>query len=262
MRRYYIVSGIFLIRSIIDFAIAAPVLVQGTRQAGANVVRMPEDAMTILGKRGDDDLDKVFLIFEDHFIKPEETSAARPSSPSTESDADYELVDAHALSNPGPSTESGHELPEVHAPPPTQLFTTWFHPDHADYGLMGHAPRPNLGPSNPRPSTESDSDHRPAVEEPPSIPASQTVFDAGQENQVVHPPPPPGSALPKEFDDDMYIPDRRSMGADSRLENLQAVSDALKGNAKESRRMSGTARDAPNVAQRELQRERSLDPGE
>jgi hypothetical protein len=52
------------------------------------------------------------------------------------------------------------------------------------------------------------------------------------------------------------------MGADSRLDNLQAISDALKGNAKESRRMSGTARDVLNAAQRELQRERSLDPGE
>jgi len=57
-------------------------------------------------------------------------------------------------------------------------------------------------------------------------------------------------------------PDRRSMGADSRLENLQAVSDALKGNAKESRRISGTARDVLSAARRELQRERSLDPGE
>jgi hypothetical protein len=265
MRRYYIVSGIFLILPIIDFAIAAPVLVQGTRQAGADVMRMPEDAMTILGNRGDDDLDKVFLVFEDYFIKPEETSTARPSSPSTVSDAGYELVDAHALPDPGPSTESGHALPvEVYEPIlSTQRFSTWFHPDHADYGLMGHATRPNLGPSNPRPSTESDSDHRQAVEEPPSIPASQTEFDADQKNQGAHPPPPsPGSASPTKLDDERDMPDRRSMGADSRLENLQAVGDALKGNVKELRRISGTARDVLNAAQRKSQRERLLNPGE
>src|SRR5882762_5031626 len=51
------------------------------------------------------------------------------------------------------------------------------------------------------------------------------------------------------------------MGTDSRLENLQvqAVRDALKGNAKQSRRISGTARDVLKAAQWELQRERSLD---
>jgi hypothetical protein len=38
--------------------------------------------------------------------------------------------------------------------------------------------------------------------------------------------------------------------------------NALKGNAKESRRISGTARDVLKAAQRELQLERSLDPGE
>jgi hypothetical protein len=53
-----------------------------------------------------------------------------------------------------------------------------------------------------------------------------------------------------------------SRWARTQLENLQAVSDALKGNAKESRHISGTARDVLIVAQRELQRERSRDPGE
>jgi hypothetical protein len=38
------------------------------------------------------------------------------------------------------------------------------------------------------------------------------------------------------------------MGADSWLENLQAVSDASIGNAKESRRISGIASDVLNTA--------------
>jgi hypothetical protein len=240
--------------------------------------------MAMLGKRAGE-LDKLLYTYKDYLAKQGESSASRPLSspppsgpdhewtvvekpppsipekPSTMSDADYELVGAHGLPNPGPSTESGHESTEVHAPLSTQVFPTWFDSDRADDGSMrAHASPPNLVPSNPRPSTESDSDHRLVADEPPSRPASPTEFAGDQENPVVHPP----SSLPKDFDDDMYEPDRRSMslGADSRSENPQAISDALKGNAKESRRISGTARDVLNVAQRELQRERSLDPGE
>jgi hypothetical protein len=134
-----------------------------------------------------------------------------------------------------------------------------------------------VGLSNPGPlTTEFDFDHRLIVEEPPSRPASPTEFDADQEYQVVHPPAPsPGSASPTKPDYEMVDvppsssvsstnPERQSMGAGShsQLENLQAVSDALKGNAKESRHISGTARDVLDVAQRELQRVRSRDPGE
>jgi hypothetical protein len=309
MRRYYIVSGILLILPIIDFALAAPVLVQENRQAGVDVVHISEDAITILGKRGNE-LDEVWLKylnhFENHFAKLEEPSAARPSSSSppsgpdrawtdferplpsipaapspvsspdralpnagsstesghelikwddspgpsspassTMSDADFELVGAHAPPNPWPSTEFDHEVTGVHTPLSSPVFPTWFLTDH---GFMGpHAPQPNLGP---------DSDHRLVVEEPPSRPASPTEFDADHGYQEVHPPPPsPGSASSTNSG-------RRSMGAESQLENLQAVSDALKGNAKESRRISGTARDVLNAAQRELQPERSLNPGE
>ncbi|KAF8502863.1 hypothetical protein F5888DRAFT_1667675 [Russula emetica] len=227
MLRYCIVSGITLILLIIDFAIAAPVLVQEKRQVGVNLVQMPEDAITMLRKRGDD-FNKIFLVYEDHFAKPEESSAARPSSSSppsepdhgwtnvehpppsipekspTMSDADYEIVEADALPNPGPSTVSGHE-----------------------HGLP--------------------------VEEPLSRPALPTEDDADDEYEVVHPPPPTESDhvvedVPPSSPVSSTRPDRRSMAADSRLENHQAVSDALKDNAKESRRISGTARDVLNAA--------------
>ena len=276
MRRYYVVSGILLILPIIDFALAAPVLVQENRQAGVDV-HTPEDSIITLGKRGDD-LNKLFSMFEDHFTKPE-SSAARPSlssppsgpdhgwtnvekplpsipekpspvsSPdnappnpesltepghelvggdappgpsrpasSTMSDADHELVGAHEPPNPGLSTESDHQSTAVHAPLSTPVFPTWFLTDH---GYMGpHAPKPDLG---------SDSDHRFVVEEPPS---SHEYMD---EYQMVHPPPTsPRSALPIESDHEMVdVPPsssvsstnhkRQSMGAHSRLENLQAM---------------------------------------
>jgi hypothetical protein len=53
MRRYDIVYGILLIISIIDFAVAAPILVHEKRQARFDVVHIPRDAVTVLGKRLD-----------------------------------------------------------------------------------------------------------------------------------------------------------------------------------------------------------------
>jgi hypothetical protein len=229
MHSYYIVSGIILILSTIDFAAAAPVLAQEKRQAPAK--HIPEDSITMLGKRGGD-WSTLFTLTEDHFPKPEESSAARPlssslssvpddewavvdkpllsvpeKSSSTMSDADYEFVGVHALPNAKSSIASGHE------------------------GLMGaHASQPNLNPSNARPLTESESENRLAVAGAPSRPTPPTEFDAGQEYQVARPPqtvpkPSPGSASPTEYDPFYWkaygdIPDRRSMGADSRLENL------------------------------------------
>jgi hypothetical protein len=86
MRRYYIVSGILLILPIIDFAVAAPALVQEKRQVGVDAVHIPEAAITMLEKRGDE-LNELWFNylshFENYFAKPEESSVARPppSSP-------------------------------------------------------------------------------------------------------------------------------------------------------------------------------------
>jgi hypothetical protein len=72
MRRYYIVSGILLILPIINFAVAAPVLVQEKRQAVVDVAHIPKDVITMLGKRGDSEtfeelLLKLFGVPEDHY---------------------------------------------------------------------------------------------------------------------------------------------------------------------------------------------------
>jgi len=70
-----------------------------------------------------------------------------PSGPglsSTMSEADHELVGAHAPPNPGSSTESDHDLTRVRAPLSSPVHPTWF---GADHGLMGahdsdwHEPR-------------------------------------------------------------------------------------------------------------------------
>jgi hypothetical protein len=71
MRLYYIVSGILLILPIINLVVTAPVLVQEKLQARVDVVHMPKDAGTKLGKRGGE-LDelwvKLFGYPEDHFF--------------------------------------------------------------------------------------------------------------------------------------------------------------------------------------------------
>ena len=80
MRRYDIVSGIFLILSIIDFALTAPVLVQEEHQAHVDMVHIPKDVITMLGKRTNelDDLGKLLKSLE----TPGESSETHASSSS------------------------------------------------------------------------------------------------------------------------------------------------------------------------------------
>ncbi|KAI0276419.1 hypothetical protein BGY98DRAFT_1187788 [Russula aff. rugulosa BPL654] len=84
----HIVSGIFLIFLIINFAVAAPVLVQEKLQARVDVVHIPKHAVTMLGKRAGE-LDEILWDAEGHYFvrpeysaKPGESSATRPSSSS------------------------------------------------------------------------------------------------------------------------------------------------------------------------------------
>src|SRR6266849_3030147 len=82
MRRYYTVFGILLIPHIINFAVAAPVLVLKKPQAGVDVV---QDAVTTLGKRGGE-LDARFpALFG---VMEADRHAARPSSSSPSAPAD------------------------------------------------------------------------------------------------------------------------------------------------------------------------------
>ncbi|KAI0271895.1 hypothetical protein BGY98DRAFT_1100142 [Russula aff. rugulosa BPL654] len=248
MRRYHIVSGIILILPIIDFAVAAPVLAQEKRQASIDMELIPKDTTAMLEKRGDelDDLSKLMLVYDNHFskpdlvhddyfAKPEEESAAPPSSSSLPSGPDDEWTGVKKPLPPipeEPPIESDHELTSVHAPLSSPVFPTWFNPDSGLTDWEAHAPQPNSGPSNPRPSTELDSENMLVAEEPPSRSTSPTELEADHEYEMVHPPtqsdhemvdvPPSSSASSTN-------PVGRSMGTDFRLENLQAVSDALKG---------------------------------
>jgi hypothetical protein len=95
------VAGVLFIIPIVDFALAAPVLAQEKCQACAEIANIPENPVTVFGKRGGlGEIEEVGgRYIENWFAKPEQKPAASvsdhgkaPSSSITESD--YVLVDA------------------------------------------------------------------------------------------------------------------------------------------------------------------------
>ena len=74
MHLYHTVFGTLFILCIIDFAVAAPVLVQVKPQARVEVAHKPEDAMSMFEKRAGKEVDELFLqIFgEGHSSPPAE----------------------------------------------------------------------------------------------------------------------------------------------------------------------------------------------
>jgi hypothetical protein len=193
MRRYYIFSGILLILPIIDFAIAAPVSVQEDRQAYVDVVHIPEEAMSMLGKRMEfNELWNKFLTDPDkkYFPKPEgsrPTPSALPApawmdvQPLPEEPPPLSNPD-HAPLNPGSLTDSRHEsMKEDALPKPSgQASSTMFSADHEIIGA--HAL------SNPGLSTESDHE----MVDVPSSSGSASPIESAHETVV----PPTSPELP------------------------------------------------------------------
>src|ERR1700747_2603198 len=84
MRRYDIVSGILLILSITNFALAAPVYVKEKHQACVNVVHIPKNVISVLGKRGGgEDLEKLESFVEEHFKTSENPVGSSDAHAST-----------------------------------------------------------------------------------------------------------------------------------------------------------------------------------
>ena len=152
MRLYYIVSGI-LILSITGLAVAAPVPGQQKHQPGAHVVHIPEDAITVLGKRGDEwkVLHKLRIL--SLFGKPEDSEATHSSSsepadrvtdvnqPSPSNTASEESL---LVSSTASSTKSQYESMdwEPSGPASSTMFS-----ENENHELMGAHSLPNPGPS-------------------------------------------------------------------------------------------------------------------
>jgi hypothetical protein len=104
--RYDVVSRILLVLSIIDFALAVPVLVQEKHQACVDAVHIPKDVVTTLGKRGDDELEKLLEKYFNAMGKLVESSGPHASLSSASLGPDHgptNVVQAPA-SNPASST--------------------------------------------------------------------------------------------------------------------------------------------------------------
>jgi hypothetical protein len=76
MRLHFVVSGILLTLHFIDFALAAPVPAQEIPHTGDDVMDIPKDATTMLGKRDSKFNDLLFVLFGDRYVNPEELPAA------------------------------------------------------------------------------------------------------------------------------------------------------------------------------------------
>jgi hypothetical protein len=110
MRRYDIVSGIFLIFSIVDFAFVVPVSAQEKRQTYVDMVHIPEDVITVLGKRGGEELGNVVREYFKTWEKPIDSSGTHASSSSPVPGPDHGST--NAVESPGPNPASSTANPD------------------------------------------------------------------------------------------------------------------------------------------------------
>ena len=173
-RLYYIVSGILLILPI-NFAVAAPMLAQQKPESHVDVVHMPEDAMTMLGKRAGE-FDKLFQdIFGDteseSFAIPEESATLPSSSSQPSGPADESMT----VEKPQPSIE---EPPQVSSPdraPQSGLKKMWLkkwqksivHPEGHSFINPDES---SVTPPSPSPQFSGPDDGSMAIKDPlPSV---------------------------------------------------------------------------------------------
>jgi hypothetical protein len=175
---------------------------------------------------------------ESGLTREKQVEHAQKPNPGLSKDPDSEWISLDDLPPPRLALpeefghESGHEYVTV---------------DRVDHGQQ----------SNPGPSTKPE--HEVVTAPLPNL-GSPKVSDSEPEDREVVARPPPSS------DPEVHL-DHQSSSEDSQPEDPQAAVDAAryaaKGKAKVERRISGTARDVGNAAQKELQPvERSLDPRE
>ena len=177
----YIIFGIFII---VDFALAAPVLVEEKFQAGADLADIPGYPVVELGKRGDTwgEIEEVGGKYIENWFAPPKGSSAAHGSPSLVPPKPGHVSTNAPASDPGPSAESDHSLAGMHTPLSSPVNPTWFHLDNKLLGA--HAPQLNTGPSNP--SAGLGSDHRLVAVEPPS-PTKGSSTESGIEMAPVPP---------------------------------------------------------------------------
>src|SRR6266403_2556238 len=237
MRRYNIVSRVLLILSVTNIALAAPVLVQENHPACVDVVHVPMNVITVLGKR----MDEYVRLIEDfersgllHYERPEdppsESSSEHGSQPNSELGSQ---PNSEHSSQPSSESSSEHGSMESH----TSILSiplSW-NPDRESMYVDTDAPAPSQ-----KSSTESEYSHTPS-----SSPEWSTESEHWHTPPSEHwhtPPSSLGSSTESDSDSDRWSTISNAPSTESQFENLQAVDQELKGKAKVERRISGTAR--------------------
>lgn len=181
MSRYKIVPLILLILSVINFALAVPVLIPEGEKVPVDVAHVPKDTITVLGKRGLGDdlgkLDKLFGNFGKWWGEDPESSTLYPplSSEPLESNHGSGSMQEHAPPmNPESSTESNWYPGPLAPHSPTHSTASSSGSDYGDEWLPG--------------IEESDSgDHKPMRISEPNNPVSDPQRE---EVNVGHDAPP------------------------------------------------------------------------
>jgi hypothetical protein len=194
----------FLILFIIDFALAAPVLVQEKR----DVVHIPRDVITELGKRVDEDIEKLLKEYYKTFEKSPSSDPVEPN-PSTKhepawSPPSVSSIDSSDSENFEWLNEPDEEFHGTQSTPTSEGYNVLNH------GAMeAHAPQPNPNPkkrplTGPDPNLEMDWTYWMNVKDPaPKRPALSEEFDQANWHQVAHAPvqqPDPGLPTNTDFD--------------------------------------------------------------
>jgi hypothetical protein len=262
MCRYNIVSRILLIITVITFALAAPALIQEKRQACVDGVHAPEDVITVLRKRAREqdlwlDLDLGLTWYEnawgnlnpaDVHLEPAPPPRVPPPNP-----AEVRVPEV----NMPPQNPAEVHVPEVHMPPPNpaEVHVPEVHMPPQNPAEV-HVPEVHVPPQNPeesdRESMDLDDEAPPPSPEsghsrsPPGSPEGST------ESEDWHTAPgSPGSStesdLDSDLDSDHWSTISNAPSAESLSENLKAADSEMRGKAKVSRRISGTASGADTV---------------
>jgi hypothetical protein len=273
MRRYNLVSGILLILSIIDFALAVPVSAQEKRQENADVVHMPKDVITVLGKRWEEDLEKLGEEFLKTGGKSVESSSSASSGLGDHGSTNVVQPPAapnrapSSPANPDPSVCSASTLSKRGLWAWTSCISRLFYdPDNIwkyegadgdvdedfNWSYWLNAKDPPPGPAKaapPRPASSKEFGGAYWRNVDPANPPSASGYGPGPlptkpgEDEAVTPPPPD---LEPQKEPEREVVPGPPPSPDNRPVDLQAAILAAKGKAK----IPGTTRDhVGNAAQ-------------
>ena len=259
MHRCNIVPLILLVLSIINFALAAPALIPGKFQAYDDVVHVPKDVITVLGKRADEAnwITRLLETFDGWL--PRVSSSSESSDYSSEGAVSDEINAVESGSEHGSedrdreSVDVDHDAPGVSSP---ESSIKSGQSSHDALGVSnqessiesGQSSHDVLGVSNQEPSIESgqSSHDAPGVssQQSPMIESGQSSMlpsDSGWFPIGMH---SPGS----DSDSDRWSTISNAPSAESLFENFQSANAVLKGKLKVERRITGSARGAANAA--------------